>query len=55
MHTGSVARGGSDAYTSRRCVREWRRRGNLTVCLMVKLRFRLGLATEKPLAYRTSR
>ena len=28
------------------CVQEWRRRGKLTVCLMVKLRFRLGLVTE---------
>ena len=37
------------------CVQEWRRRGKLTVCLMVKLRFRLGLVTEKPLAHCTSR
>ena len=36
-------------------VREWRRRGKLTVCLMVKLRFRLGRVTEKPLAHCTSR
>ena len=36
-------------------VQEWRRRGKLTVCLMVKLRFRLGLVTEKTLAHCTSR
>ena len=36
-------------------VREWRRRGKLTACLMVKLRFRLGRVTEKPLAHCTSR
>ena len=32
-------------------VREWRRRGKLIACLMVKLRFRLGRVTEKPLAH----
>ena len=32
-------------------MREWRRRGKLTACLMVKLRFRLGRVTEKPLAH----
>ena len=33
----------------------WCRRGKLTACLMVKLRYRLGLVTEKPLAHCTSR
>ena len=28
-------------------MREWRRRGKLTVCLMVKLRFRLGLVHQE--------
>ena len=36
-------------------VREWRRRGKLTAYLMVRLRFRLGRVTEKPLAHCTSR
>ena len=40
---------------SLKLLQEWRRRGKLTVCLMVKLRFRLGLVTEKTLAHCTSR
>ena len=30
-------------------MREWRRRGKLTACLMVKLRFRLGELPRSPL------
>ena len=35
--------------------RHIKRRGKLTACLMVKLRFRLDRVTEKPLAHRTAR
>ena len=36
-------------------MREWRRRGKLAACLMVKLRFRLGRVTEKPHTARRAR
>ena len=45
------------AYARRfkNCDIKWRRRGKLTACIMVKLRFRLGLVAAKPLARSTSR
>ena len=44
----------NDAKLMLPAVREWRRRSKLIACLMVKLQFRLGGVTEKPLAHCTS-